>query len=91
MANAADIIVNLVAKTGSLERGMKRGGKSVSNFQRRAAALRKTVVRVGAALGALAIVKVASLVAKTGGEEPADGAVAPWPAKPFTLLATVAT
>lgn len=44
MANAADIIVNLVAKTGRFQRGMTKGGKKLTNFQ---VQVKKTALAVG--------------------------------------------
>jgi hypothetical protein len=55
VANAADIIVNLVAKTGSFQRGMDKSGKKLTKFQQKAAALRKTLLRVGGAIAGLAL------------------------------------
>ena len=54
MANAADIIVNLVAKTGRFERGMKRGQKSMGGFRAAAKSFVLTVGAAGAAITALA-------------------------------------
>ena len=66
MANAADIIVNLVAKTGSFQRGMEKSGKKLTNFQRKALALAKNVAKLAirfAKLGlAIAVVGFAKLV-----------------------------
>jgi hypothetical protein len=50
MANAADIIVNLVAKTGSLTRGLTKGTKKLKTFEKGASSLQRTVKRLSASL-----------------------------------------
>jgi len=53
MANAADIIVNLVAKTGRFQSGMKKGQRSMGKFQKSAKRFIGTLAKTGVALTAL--------------------------------------
>ena len=50
MANAADIIVNLVAKTGRLEKGMRKGKRSLQGLERSAKSVQKALRFAGGAL-----------------------------------------
>lgn len=66
MANAADIIVNLVAKTGSFTRGMDRGGKKLNKFKKSATSLSRTIAKLGGVLAGLgAGLSVAGIVRMT--------------------------
>ncbi len=55
MANAADIIVNLVAKTGRFERGMDKGGSKLRKFGNSAKRLTATLGKLAARFGPLAV------------------------------------
>jgi hypothetical protein len=70
VANAADIIVNLVAKTGSFQRGMDKAGKKMSSFQRKALAMAKNVARL-----AVRFAKLAAIIAVVGFAKLVQGAI----------------
>lgn len=66
MANAADIVVNLVAKTGSFTRGMDRGRKKMNTLDKGARKLSRTFSRLGGALAGLGVgLSVAGIVRMT--------------------------
>ncbi len=56
MANAADIIVNLVAKTGSFQRGFDKAGKKMGAFRARALKMIKSVAAMAARFAKFAAV-----------------------------------
>lgn len=71
MANAADIIVNLVAKTGSFQRGMEKSGKKLGAFRARALKMIKTVAAMAARFA-----KFAAVIALVGFAKLVQSAIA---------------
>ena len=55
MANAADIIVNLVAKTGRFDRGIGKGRKGLKAFEDRAKKVGRTLNKLKGALAGLGV------------------------------------
>ena len=65
MANAADIIVNLIAKTGRFNRGLKKSQKTMSTTARAARTFQRAMKFAGAALLAFGGVKLVATVRET--------------------------
>lgn len=66
MANAADIIVNLVAKTGRFDRGIGKGRKGLKGFENGAKKLGRTIGKLSGILAGLGVgLSIGGLVAMT--------------------------
>lgn len=60
MAKVGELFVDVLARTGGLQSGLKRGEKSISSFQSRANTMLGVVAKIGAAVGGMAVLKWAA-------------------------------